>query len=110
LPTESLYLPLFLKNERHPDSATNRTPFQGRVFVIVIDDLHINFARTSRVRAAARQFIERYVGTNDLVAVVNTRGRSDAMQDFTSNRQLALKAVDRAMGQGAESSTKAALQ
>ena len=44
------------------------------------------------------------------MAVVNTRGRNEAMQDFTSNRQLALNAVDRAMGQGAESSTKAALQ
>jgi VWFA-related protein len=110
IPIERADPPLFAKTSIPPDVATNRTPFEGRVFVIVIDDLHINFSRTSRVRAAARQFIERYVGTNDLVAVVNTRGRSDAMQDFTSNRQLALRAVDRAMGQGAESSTKAALQ
>jgi VWFA-related protein len=110
IPIERADPPLFAKNVIPPDVATNRTPFEGRVFVIVIDDLHINFARTPRVRAAAKQFIERYVGTNDLVAVVNTRGRSDAMQDFTANRQLALNAVDRAMGQGAESSTKAALQ
>jgi VWFA-related protein len=110
IPIERADPPLFAKASIPPDVATNRTPFEGRVFVIVIDDLHINFARTSRVRAAARQFIERYVGTNDLVAVINTRGRNDAMQDFTSNRQLALNAVDRAMGQGAESSTKAALQ
>src|SRR5437762_1212689 len=110
IPIERADPPLYTKTSIPPDIATNRTPFEGRVFVIVIDDLHINFARTARVRAAARQFIERYVGTNDLVAVVNTRGRNDAMQDFTSNRQLALNAVDRAMGQGAESSTKAALQ
>jgi VWFA-related protein len=109
IPIERADPPLFAKNLIPPDVASNRTPFEGRVFVIVIDDLHINFSRTPRVRAAARQFIERYVGTNDLVAVINTRGRSDAMQDFTSNRLLALNAVDRAMGQGAESSTKAAL-
>lgn len=102
--------PLFAKAALPPDIATNRTPFEGRVFVIVIDDLHIGLSRTPRVRNAARQFIERYVGANDLVAVVNTRGRSDAMQDFTSNRQLALAAVDRAIGQGADSSVKAALQ
>jgi VWFA-related protein len=110
IPIERADPPLYAKTAIPPDVTTNRTPFEGRVFVVVIDDLHINFSRTSRVRAAARQFIERYVGTNDLVAVVNTRGRNDAMQDFTSNRQLALNAVDRAMGQGAESSTKAALQ
>ncbi len=110
IPIERADPPLYAKTSIPPDVATNRTPFEGRVFVVVIDDLHINFARTSRVRAAARQFIERYVGTNDVVAVVNTRGRNDAMQDFTSNRQLALNAVDRAMGQAAESSTKAALQ
>jgi VWFA-related protein len=109
IPIERADPPLYAKASIPPDVATNRTPFEGRVFIIVIDDLHINFSRTSRVRAAARQFVERYVGTNDLVAVINTRGRTDATQDFTSNRQLALNAVDRAMGQGAESSTKAAL-
>ncbi len=110
IPIERADPPLFAKAALPPDVATNRTPFEGRVFVIVIDDLHIGLSRTPRVRTAARQFVERYVGANDLVAVVNTRGRSDAMQDFTSNRQLALAAVDRAMGQGAESGVKAALQ
>jgi VWFA-related protein len=109
IPIERADPPLYAKASIPPDVATNRTPFEGRVFIIVIDDLHLNFSRTPRVRAAARQFIERYVGTNDLVAVINTRGRTDASQDFTSNRQLALNAVDRTMGQGAESSTKAAL-
>jgi VWFA-related protein len=109
IPIERADPPLYAKASIPPDVATNRTPFEGRVFIIVIDDLHINFSRTPRVRAAARQFVERYVGTNDLVAVINTRGRTDATQDFTSNRQLALNAVDRAMGQGADSSTKAAL-
>ncbi len=110
IPIERADPPLFATAAIPPDVATNRTAFEGRVFVIVIDDLHINFARTSRTRIAARQFVERYVGTNDLVAVVNTRGRADATQDFTGNRQLALAAIDRAMGQGAGSSTRAALE
>src|SRR3954451_22753634 len=65
IPIERADPPLYTKTAIPPDVATNRVPFEGRVFVIVIDDLHITFSRTPRARAAARQFIERYVGTND---------------------------------------------
>ena len=110
IPMERPDPPLFAKAAIPPDVATNRTPFDGRVFVLVIDDLHTRFNRTSRTRAGARQFVERFVGANDIVAVVNTSGFGKGMQDFTSNRQLALKAIDAAMGGKAESSTQAALQ
>ena len=102
--------PLFSATAIAPDVVTNRMPFEGRVFVLVLDDLHTRFTRTARTRAAARQFVERYVGANDIVAVVNTSGYGKSMQDFTSSRQLALTAIDRAMGGKAESSTQAALQ
>src|SRR5579862_6888457 len=64
--------PLFSKTPIVPDVAANRTPFEGRVFVLVMDDLHTKFSDTPRARAAARLFVERYVGASDLVAVVNT--------------------------------------
>src|SRR4051812_21715807 len=102
--------PLYSKTVIPPDVVTNRTPFEGRVFVLVIDDLHTRFSRTARTRAAARQFVERYVGANDIVAVVNTSGFGRSMQDFTGNRQLALRAIDAAMGNKADSSTQASLQ
>jgi VWFA-related protein len=110
IPIERVDPPLFAKAPIPADVATNRTPFEGRIFVLVIDDLHTRFTRTARTRAAARQFVERYVGANDIVAVVNTSGFGKGMQDFTSNRQLALRAVDAAMGGKVESSTQAALQ
>jgi VWFA-related protein len=109
IPIERPDPPLFSKAAIAPDVASNRTAFEGRVFVLVIDDLHTRFTRTTRTRAAARQFVERYVGANDIVAVVNTSGFGKGMQDFTSNRQLALRAIDAAMGFKAESSTAAAL-
>jgi len=109
IPIERGDPPLFTGTPIAPDVATNRVPFEGRVFVLVIDDLHTRFNRTLRTRAAARQFVERYVGANDMVAVVNTSGFGKGMQDFTSNRQLALKAIDAAMGGKTESSTQAAL-
>lgn len=102
--------PLFARSAIPPDVVSNRTPFEGRVFVIVIDDLHTRFARTARTRAAARQFVERYVGANDLVAVVNTSGYGKAMQNFTGNRALLLKAIDSGLGGKEDSSTSAALQ
>ena len=109
IPIERVDPPLFAKAPIPADVATNRTPFDGRVFVLVLDDLNTRFNRTARTRAAARLFIERYVGANDIVAVVNTSGFGKGMQDFTGNRQLALRAIDHAMGNKAESSTQAAL-
>jgi VWFA-related protein len=110
IPIERVDPPLFAKAAIPPDVVSNRTPFEGRVFVLVIDDLHTRFARTARTRAAARQFVERYIGANDIVAVVNTSGYGKSMQDFTSNRRLALKAIDAAMGGKADSETSARLQ
>jgi VWFA-related protein len=110
IPIERVDPPLFSRTPIPPDVASNRTPFEGRVFVLVLDDLNTRFASTPRTRAAARQFVERYVGANDIVAVVNTSGYTRSMQDFTGNRQLALKAIDTAMGNKAESSTSAALK
>jgi VWFA-related protein len=110
IPIEHADPPLYSRTAIPPDVASNAVPFAGRVFVLVLDDLHTKFQMTSRSKAAARLFIERYVGANDMVAVVNTSGFSNTAQDFTSNKQLALKAVDRAMGQRADSSTEARLQ
>src|SRR6185295_9795046 len=86
IPIERVDPPLFAKAAIPPDVVSNRTPFEGRVFVLVLDDLQTRFSRTARTRAAARQFVERYVGANDIVAIVNTSGYGKGMQDFTSNR------------------------
>jgi len=110
IPIERPDPPLYSNTAIPPDVVSNRTPFEGRVFVLVIDDLNTRFNRTARTRLAARQFVERYVGANDIIAIVNTSGYGKGMQDFTSNRQLALKAIGSAMGNKAESSTSAALQ
>src|SRR5262245_3760564 len=102
--------PLYSKTVIPADVVSNATPFEGRVFVLVLDDLNTRATRTARTRAAARQFVERYIAANDIVAVVNTSGYGKAMQDFTSNRALAVKAIDASIGNKAESATSAALQ
>lgn len=88
-----------------PDVQTNARPFQGRVYVMVIDDVHTRFSRTAQVRRTAREFIERRLADNDLMAVLHTSGRTDASQEFTSSKRLLLAAVDRTMGRKLASAT-----
>lgn len=87
----------------HPDIASNDAAGDGRIYLIVLDDLHIRPMATNNVRRRAREFVERYVGSNDLVAVIHTSGRADVSQEFTSNRALALRAIDGFMGRGLNS-------
>lgn len=105
LPVERAQRPLFASRPIEPDVTTNLSGLNGRVYLIVLDDLHINVQRSPLVKAGARQFIERYVGANDLVAVLHTSGRADASQEFTSNPRLMLAAVDKFMGRKVRSST-----
>ena len=90
-----------------PDVQSSDKPFTGRMYVVILDDLQTAPLRTQLMKAAARQFIERSLSANDLMAIVNTSGRTNAAQDFTSSRRLLLAAVDRAMGQKLESATLA---
>src|SRR6476661_4411519 len=98
IPIERYDRPLFSPRPIERDVQTNERPFDGRVYVMILDDLHVAMQRTSRVRAAARQFIEQRLGANDLMAVLFTGGRSQDAQEFTSNKRLLLAAVDKFMG------------
>ena len=96
IPIERAERPLFAGQPIEPDVQTN-DHVEGRIYLIVLDDLHTDFTRTPRVKAAARRFIEQNFGTNDLAAVVFT-GRSDGSQDFTNNPRLLLAAIDKFIG------------
>src|SRR5712691_923080 len=98
IPVERADRPLFAASPIEPDVKSNERPFEGRVYVMVIDDLHTRFGRSIRVKAAAKQFIERRLGANDLMAIVHTAGPSDAGQEFTSSKRLLLAAVDKTSG------------
>ncbi len=105
IPLERAERPLFASKPIEPDVRTNLQGADGRIYVIVLDDLHTAALRSQRLKLAARQFIERYVGANDLAAVVHTSGRSDAGQEFTSSQARLLRAVDKFMGRKLNSST-----
>ena len=79
------------------DVSTN-TGVDGRIYLLVLDDLHTTVANTPRVKAFLREFVERSFGPADLAAVAYTSGRIAASQEFTSNRRLLLEAIDRFTG------------
>jgi VWFA-related protein len=105
IPVERLQRPLYAAAPVEPDVKSNEQPFEGRIYVMLIDDLHTYFGRTPRVKVAAREFIQQHLGANDLMAVVHTAGSSDASQEFTSNKRLLLDAVDRTLGRKVDSPT-----
>jgi VWFA-related protein len=105
IPVEHAERPLFAKKPIEPDVRSNLQGADGRIYVIVLDDMHTAALRSQRVKMAAKLFIERYVGANDLAAVVHTSGRSDVGQDFTSSQPRLLRAVDLFMGRKLNSST-----
>ena len=98
LPVERQDPLLFKTAPIEPDVRSNREEFNGRVFVLVLDDLQTDFRRSIRVRRAARQFIERYIGANDLAAVVYTGGVADHGQEFTDNRARLIASVEKFSG------------
>ena len=105
MPTETIERPLFADRPIEPDVATNARDYDGRLFLVVLDDLHTAALRSKVVKDAARRFIEHNVGRNDQVAIIYTSGRSDASQPFTTNQTRLLASVDAFVGRKLRSRT-----
>ena len=103
IPIERAERPLFASAPIEADVQTNEH-VEGRIYLIVLDDLHTDFTRGPRVKAAATRFIEQNFGTNDLAAVVFT-GRAGDGQDFTNNSRLLVNAIDKFSGRKLRSAT-----
>jgi VWFA-related protein len=107
IPVERADRPLFASQPIEPDVQSNERPFDGRVYVMLLDDLHTDALRSTLVKRAARQFIERNLGANDLMAIVHAGGRTEAAQEFTNNKRLLYASVDKFMGRKLPSATLA---
>jgi VWFA-related protein len=81
-----------------PDVASNAAAAEGRVYLIVLDDLHTHPLRSVTVRALAREFIERNFGPNDLGAIIAASGRREMATEFTTNRGRLLAGAERFEG------------
>jgi VWFA-related protein len=105
IPVERQARPLFASTPIESDVTDNISGYDGRVYVLVLDDVHTHPLRSARAKAAARQFVQRYIGANDVAAIVFTSGRTDAAQEFTNSQQRLLASIDKFMGRKLRSAT-----
>jgi VWFA-related protein len=78
------------------DVSSNATFRDGRVYLLLLDDLGIHPLREVTARLLARRFVEQYTSPADRVAIATTSGIGDGgTQDFTNNRSHVLTAIDR---------------
>ena len=65
-----------------------------RVVVFVVDDLTIDAGDLSRVRDLLRNFVNNQMQQGDLVAIVRVIGNSNLLGQYTSDKQMLLRAID----------------
>ena len=65
-----------------------------RTIAIVIDDLGIAFESIGAIRKQVRRFIEQDMRPNDLVAIIRTGGEIGALQQFTTDKRLLMRAAE----------------
>jgi VWFA-related protein len=86
------------------DVLSNEPGNAGRVYFLILDDLHVAPFRTQQVRAMANRFVDRYLGANDLAAVVHV-GQVNANQPFTISKPLLRRSINRFVGRKLPSRT-----
>lgn len=79
-------------------TGSNEGARPGRLYVIVLDDLHTAPTETGRAKAIVRRFIEHYLGPSDLAAMLSTASSKRIVTDFTASRETLLASIDRFMG------------
>jgi VWFA-related protein len=78
-----------------PDVATNAGANEGRIYVLVLDGLHITERNRLKVVSAARLFVEQYLGDTDMMAVLHIGGTAPYSQDVTRSRARLLASIDK---------------
>jgi VWFA-related protein len=71
----------------------------GRVFLLFIDDLHLDFRSTPRARTIIQKMLTDLIHEGDLFGIVTT-GPSSISQQLTYDRQILAAAVKRVTGGG----------
>ena len=66
-----------------------------RTVALVVDDLGISAESMNQVKKQLRKFIAEELQPNDLVAIIRTSGELGALQQFTNDKRLLNRAVDR---------------
>src|SRR5688572_3547177 len=66
-----------------------------RTVALVVDDLGISMESVSPLRNQLRKFIDEQMQPNDVAAIIRTGGEVGALQQFTTDKRLLHRAVER---------------
>ena len=66
-----------------------------RTVAFVVDDLGMSAESIGQVRRQLRKFLAEQLQPNDLIAIIRTGGEMGALQQFTNDKRLLNRAVDR---------------
>jgi len=88
-PQEGILLP--------PPRPTNDT--SGRIFLIFVDDLHLDFRNTGRIRELFKKISKELIHEGDMFGVVST-GPSSIAEDMTYDHKRLDEAINKISGSG----------
>ena len=71
----------------------------GRVFLLFVDDLHLDFRSTPRTRELIKKMLRNLINEGDMFGIVTT-GTSSISQQLTYDRQVLESAISRITGGG----------
>ena len=75
------------------------TDAAGRIFMIFVDDLHLDFRNTGRIRDLFKKFSDELVHEGDMFGIVST-GPSSIAIDLTYDRRRLTEAIKKISGSG----------
>lgn len=90
--------PAVVRDKKSPDGppAARINPNEPhRTVAFVVDDLGMSAESMSQTRHNLRKFVAEQLQPNDLVAIIRTGGEMGALQQFTNDKRLLYRAVDR---------------
>jgi VWFA-related protein len=66
-----------------------------RTFALVVDDLGTSFESMVHIREALKKFVDQQMQPGDLVAIMRTSAGMGALQQFTSDKTMLYRAIER---------------
>ncbi|MFN7927546.1 MAG: VWA domain-containing protein [Blastocatellia bacterium] len=97
--TPARWLPLEPKTKGTAPVPAPATPAPevraGRYIVLAIDDLHLSFGNLVYARQALLKFVDEQLTNDDQVALITTSGQLGMHQQFTNNREILKRAINR---------------
>jgi VWFA-related protein len=82
------------RNTEAPPAGPVQRDVARRTIAVVVDDLGISAESMSQVRRRLQKFIAEEIQPNDLVAIIRTGSDVGALQQFTNDKRVLLRAVN----------------